>query len=371
MIAVIFGGHGFIGSHLARELVASGRYTRVVSADIVPTPRFYTKGVEYLYCDVRLTIASEFVLGVTEIFNLAAIHTTPGHEDWEYYWTNTAGALNVTDYAKSVGVKTIFFTSSISVYGPSEAAISEESALQPESSYGKSKLLSERIHQAWQREDCESRRLVIVRPAVVFGYQERGNFTRLAKSLARRTFIYPGRKDAIKACGYVRDLIGSLEFSRQSSEKILVYNFAFNEQLTTEKICAAFCDVAKYSIPRRVLPISLILAAGLFFEILSRIGVKTSINRARVLKLFNSTNIVPKKLESSRICPSLRLERRIERLAVVFVFTRIRIMRSLCLFNSGPKHRLLLRRAETSAHYSSNFSGSRCHARPWREIAGF
>src|ERR1700742_2344616 len=80
-IAVIFGGHGFIGSHLARELVSSGSYSKVISADIAASPRFVSPGVEYLYCDVRDSINVDLVPGVTEIYNLAAVHVTPGHDD--------------------------------------------------------------------------------------------------------------------------------------------------------------------------------------------------------------------------------------------------------------------------------------------------
>ncbi|MDA9453630.1 3-beta hydroxysteroid dehydrogenase [Bradyrhizobium sp. CCBAU 21359] len=296
-IAVIFGGHGFIGSHLARELVNSGKYARVVSADIAPQPRFRTKGVEYIFCDVRLPIPADLAPGVTDIYNLAAVHVTPGPEDWEYYWTNVSGALSVTQYARITKAKTLFFTSSISVYGPSEDEISEFSDPNPESSYGKSKLLAEGIHQSWQLEEPRDRKLVIVRPAVVFGFQERGNFTRLARSLEKRAFFYPGRRDTKKACGYVKDLVASLEFAGRSEEMLTVYNFAFDEPLTTEGICAAFCRVANLPEPRFTIPISLILLGGLAFELLSKLGLKTSINRARVLKLFRSTNIVPKKLQ--------------------------------------------------------------------------
>lgn len=296
MIAVIFGGHGFIGSHLARELVSSGKYSRVVSADIAEAPRFHSPGVEYLNCDVRNPIATDLVPGVTEIYNLAAIHVTPGHDDWEYFWTNVSGALNVTEYARATRAEKLFFTSSISVYGPSEEPTDETAPLRPESSYGRSKLIAEQIHCRWQQEDQSRRHLVIVRPAVIFGYQERGNFTRLAKLLGWRAFVYPGRKDTVKACGYVKDLVASLEFASNIRESLLIYNFAFNEPLTIEDICDAFCKEAHFAKPILVIPIKVILLVGLLFESLARIGLRTSINRARVMKLFRSTNIVTRKL---------------------------------------------------------------------------
>lgn len=295
MIAVIFGGHGFIGSHLARQLVSRGNYSRVISADIAPAPRFFSPGVEYLYCDVRNPIAADLVPGVTEIYNLAAIHVTPGHADWEYFWTNVSGALHVTEYARATGVEKLFFTSSISVYGPSEEPTDETAPLRPESSYGRSKLIAEQIHCRWQQEN-RSKRLVIVRPAVIFGYQERGNFSRLAKLLGWRVFVYPGRKDTVKACGYVKDLVASLEFASSIREDLFIYNFAFDKLLTTEDICDAFCKEALFAKPIMVIPIRAILLVGFLFESLARIGLRTPINRARVMKLFRSTNIVPRKL---------------------------------------------------------------------------
>src|SRR5256885_10959409 len=54
------------------------------------------------------------------VFNLAAVHRTPGHPDHEYYDTNVAGALNVTAWCESQEIDSLAFTSSISVYGPTE-----------------------------------------------------------------------------------------------------------------------------------------------------------------------------------------------------------------------------------------------------------
>ncbi len=42
------------------------------------------------------------------------------------------------------------------------------------------------------------RQLTIVRPGVVFGKGENGNFTRLYWAIRGHKFAYPGRKDTIK-----------------------------------------------------------------------------------------------------------------------------------------------------------------------------
>jgi hypothetical protein len=68
---------------------------------------------------------------------------------------------------------------------------------------------------------------------------------------------------------------------------------------TSEDICAAFSEVAGYKKPRIVAPISLMLLGGLAFEVLGKLGLKTTVNWARVKKLFHLTNIIPKTLQES------------------------------------------------------------------------
>lgn len=293
--AIVFGGCGFIGSHLLRALKESGEYDQLVAADI-RKPRFTTDGVSYVTCDVREPVALDCPQGEVEIYNLAAVHTTPGHEDWEYFFTNTLGAVNVCDFARRNGIDRIVFTSSISVYGPSEAPKDEDSVLEPESAYGRSKFGAEQIHRLWRAEKPDARKLVVVRPAVIYGYTESGNFTRLGGLLRKGRFVFPGRKDTIKASGYVEDLVASFRFALARPEKELTYNFCHPRAYTAEDICAAFSRVAGYPPATRVLPIGLMLGVGLAGEIAASVGMKTSINRARMHKLNRSTNIVPKRL---------------------------------------------------------------------------
>ena len=296
---IVFGGAGFIGSHLLETLASANPQMELFSVDIAE-PRFKVAGVNYVKHDVTKALPSQLCgSGEAMIFNLAAVHTTPGHEDWEYYRTNILGACNICQFATETGARNVVFTSSISVYGPSEEPKSEDAEPNPNSAYGWSKSMAEKIHGLWRSERPGERRLTIVRPAVIYGATERGNFTRLAKLLAKGRFVYPGRKDTIKSCGYVKDLVASMLFMAGKNEGVTLYNFCHPERYTSEDICAAFSEVAGYKKPRIVAPIQLMLLGGLTFEALSRLGLKTTVNRARVKKLFHSTNIVPEKLQES------------------------------------------------------------------------
>jgi len=292
--AVIFGGAGFFGTHLARAMIASGEYGRIVSVDHKPPPD-PLPGVEYVAGDVTRPISVPNPPRGAEVYNFAAVHTTPGHEDWEYFWTNEWGAINVCNFATEIGAEMMFFSSSIAAYGPTEAPLDESGPFAPTSAYGRSKLIAESIHRMWLNAQPE-RKLRIVRPAVIFGRGERGNFTRLAGALKGGRFLYPGRDDAVKACGYVGELVRSMLFVRNLPDAEIAYNFAYPQRYTTRDICAAFCAEGGYRVPNMVIPTWLMLLGGLIFEILSSLGLKTSINRPRVTKLTLSTNIVPRKL---------------------------------------------------------------------------
>lgn len=294
--AIVFGGSGFIGSHLTKTLVERRQYSKVVSVDI-NSPRFRVDGVNYVTADVRREIPTDLFGPLpSDIFNLAAIHVTPGHADWEYFNTNVMGAVQICRFANAIGCNSIVFTSSISVYGPSENPLDEDAEPAPTSAYGRSKLAAEGIHKLWQIQQPGARRLTVARPAVIYGLTEQGNFTRLSRLLARGAFIYPGRRDTVKSCGYVKDLVDSLIFMSSRNSGVLTFNFCYGERYTISEICSAFCAVAGYKIPRVTCPIWFMNLAALPFEMLQKLGINTGVNRARVQKLWLSTNIIPKLL---------------------------------------------------------------------------
>lgn len=284
---VVFGGSGFVGTHLIRKLSAAGE--QVVSLDLKPQ-RETLPGVDYIIGDVRDLKGFTVEGPVKRIYNFAAVHTTPGHPFWEYYDTNINGAIEITRWAGENGVSEIVFTSSISVYGPAEETKTEETKPAPESAYGYSKLMAERIHRIWF-DAVPGRKLVVARPAVVFGRGERGNFTRLAKLLQKGFFIYPGRKDTIKACIYVEDLLASFDFALSQPDATITYNGAYAERYTLEQIINLFIGdhfpAAKtYMIPRAVV-------VGVA-TVLQKVGAsKIGVHPDRVMKLVRSTDVYP------------------------------------------------------------------------------
>jgi GlcNAc-P-P-Und epimerase len=290
--SIVFGGSGFIGTHLLRKLVASGAEP-VISVDI-RDPKNVVPGVDYRGGDVRDLRAFTASGPISTIYNLAAVHTTPGHPDHEYYETNVLGASEVTAFARRMAVKEIVFTSSISVYGPGEETKSEASPLAPISPYGRSKMLAERIHGAWFDEGFD-RRLVIARPAVIFGPGEGGNFTRMAKLLKAGMFIYPGRRNTIKACFYVDDLLDAIMFARNAPDRFALFNACYPDRYTLEEIVEAFRAKHFPKAKTFEIPLGVVMTAARVLRPMSAMGL--GIHPERVMKLVRSTDIAPDWLE--------------------------------------------------------------------------
>lgn len=293
MGALVLGGAGFIGSHLLADLAARG-VRPLISVDLVDPPRA-ADGVDYRRGDVRTPFADLVPEAVDTVYNLAAVHRTPGHPDHAYYETNVAGAVNACRYATRRGVRRMLFTSSISVYGPREEPCSESTPLAPVTAYGRSKALAEAVHEGWAEAD-PARRLAILRSGVVFGHGERGNFDRLLRQLQRRAFVFPGRRDTVKGCGYVGELVRAMAFCAGRDEPVYHANFAYPEPYSIEAIATAVASAAGLPVPRLTVPTGAVMTVALALELLGRVGLETGINRDRVRKLLVGTHVRPDRL---------------------------------------------------------------------------
>lgn len=291
---IIFGGCGFIGTHTANLLREKYPNAKVYIADLLAGSSEFSQRV-----DVRQEISMSGEFGKdTLIFNFAAVHRTPGHPDYAYFETNIRGAENVCEFARKHGINNIVFTSSIAPYGAAEDQKSEDTLPTPNTPYGISKLVAEKIHREWAAEKSD-RKLSIVRPGIVFGTDENGNMTRLYKGLKSRKFAYAGRKDTIKACIYVKDLARVMfaMAENERADRIQLHNCCYYPSFTIEQICKTMLRATGMRRWIPFIPRKPMMAAATVCGIFGGLGL--GICPARVKKLMVSTNIDGKKLSKN------------------------------------------------------------------------
>lgn len=229
---LVTGSEGYIGQALIKSLVESGLFTSVIGIDKVET------------AEIVADITSPIDLGdrldgqFDSCVHLAAVAKEPGYELAEYYDVNHRGTLNVLDLCDQLGVSTVIFTSTMMVFPAGENRYDEACQVAPDTSYGGSKALAERDVLAWGARQS-NRRVVVLRPGVVFGLNDTGNFDRMRRALAAGRFAYIGRRDTIKSCVHVLDVVGFIQAALLRPDINGIYHIAFPQSPRIDEIVAA------------------------------------------------------------------------------------------------------------------------------------
>jgi GlcNAc-P-P-Und epimerase len=309
-IAVI-GGAGFIGLRLVRRLLAAGHQVRIV--DRVACPSFPELST---IADVRdaeaLTKACE---GAEVLYNLAAEHRDDVQPVSLYDEVNVGGARNTCAVAEQLGVGQIVFTSSVAVYGFTERETDEESPLRPFNDYGRTKLAAEEVFRRWQAADPQHS-LVIVRPTVVFGENNRGNVYTLVRQIASRLFLMVGDGANLKSMAYVENLAAFLEFALGFGGGVHLYNYVDKPDFDMNRLVATIrSELGLRNGPRLRLPIGLAsFAGGLCDGVASLTGRRLPLSRIRVQKFCASTQFSAARALAAGFSPPVPLEEGLRRM---------------------------------------------------------
>jgi UDP-glucose 4-epimerase len=147
---LVTGGAGFIGSHLATELVALGHHVRVLDSLATGSSRNLAhlgSEVELFQEDLRnLEAVRKATDGCDTVFHLGALGSVPRsvNDPITTNDVNVNGSLNVLVAARDAGVRRVIYASSSSVYGDTPILPKVETMpTRPLSPYAMSKLAPE------------------------------------------------------------------------------------------------------------------------------------------------------------------------------------------------------------------------------------
>jgi len=151
MKLLITGGTGYVGSPVVHELKKRGHEITVFDNLLYGHTQALPEGVKFIKGDLTNgeIIADVFEANEPEAVLHFASYTYVGEsvqKPEKYFNANVMGALNLLQAMKDNGVNKIIFSSSAGVYGqPKNIPITEEEDLRPESPYGESKVMIEKM----------------------------------------------------------------------------------------------------------------------------------------------------------------------------------------------------------------------------------
>jgi len=174
---LLIGGCGFIGTHLARRLVASGREVTVLGRN-QPTDENKVVGVTYMLGDFAdAELIAGLVAAHDEVVHLA--YATVPNTSFEHPLAdleqNLRPAVQLFNIVAEKGARLMLVSSGGTVYGEAQSTpILEDHPTQPISPYGVTKLTLEKY--AYLYAVTKGLDVVCVRPANPYGEGQRPFF---------------------------------------------------------------------------------------------------------------------------------------------------------------------------------------------------
>jgi nucleoside-diphosphate-sugar epimerase len=307
---LVIGGSGFIGTRLAQRLCQNSQLD-VKIFDKTLSKKFsklVTLGDVRSKEQLRAAIDEKSV-----VVNLAAEHRDDVRPLSLYDEVNVGGARNICAIAAEKDVRMIIFTGSVAVYGFAPVGTNESGNIDPFNDYGRTKYEAEQVFKAWQAQAPYERTLVIIRPTVVFGEQNRGNVYNLLRQIASGRFIMIGSGENRKSMAYVENVAAFIEYSMSFKPGVHTYNFIDKPDFTMNQLVSSVKRMLGQAdnIGLR-LPYALGYAIGKGFDLVAAItGKRLAISSIRVKK-FCANSVYNTAIDETGFVPPVPLAQALE-----------------------------------------------------------
>jgi dihydroflavonol-4-reductase len=114
MTTLVTGAAGFLGSHVARQLVAHGESVRVLVRPSSSNRAISDLSLEYVTGDLRDAASLDRAMaGVKRVYHVAADYRLWARRSQDIYDSNVGGTKNLLAAAKRAGVEQLIYTSTV------------------------------------------------------------------------------------------------------------------------------------------------------------------------------------------------------------------------------------------------------------------
>lgn len=258
---LVTGADGFIGSHLAEELVRRGYNVRA----FILYNSFNSWGwLDYAEPEVKKALdifpgdvrdpfgVKKSLEGCDAVLHLAALIAIPYSYDHPnvYVDTNIKGTLNILQGSRELGIKKIIHTSTSEVYGTAKfVPIKEDHPLQPQSPYSASKIGADNIALSFY--NSFNLPVTVIRPFNTYGPRQSARAvipTIITQLLGQAKKIKLGAVEPTRDFNYVKDIINgficALEAQNIDGE---VINLGTNTEISIGDMATMIMEIIGWS----------------------------------------------------------------------------------------------------------------------------
>lgn len=301
---VITGASGLIGTALVSTLSKNGDGLRLqVRKRSKLSPEFATSNYQVKEIDfesVSDATLSNLLDGVHTVIHSAGLVHNPNAPYGEFELLNVRATEQLARIAAKSQVKTFVFLSTSAVYGsgPFEN-ITEDGPIKAETPYAMSKLRCEQFLQTLTGIE----RIIVVRPALVFGEGDRGNLISLIRQINSGKYFNIAGNEARKSLIYAADIAEAIKLLIKHAPKgYHEYNLANPETVTVTQLSNEIAACLKRktkpaSLPKPFLKMAASAMQGILGEkspvTVSKLDKLTTTTTCSVEKLTELTNFSP------------------------------------------------------------------------------
>ncbi len=249
MKVLITGGAGFIGSHLAEELVHQKYNVTVLdnlSSGNLKNLQLIKKKIKFIKCDIsknknltRLLQNVDYVFHLEGLIEVAESFKNPK----KYYKVNVAGTLNLLKALHKTKVKKFIYAASASCYKDSKKKVSESSIVEILSPYALTKWLGEMLVMQWVK--MHNLRAISLRFFNIYGPRAKssGSYSSvinvfIKQKLTKKPYTIVGDGKQTRSFVHISDVVNAMIGAAKSKLSGEIFNIGAEKSVQIKEIAS-------------------------------------------------------------------------------------------------------------------------------------